>query len=333
MDMTTCQERFEEGAEAFMDYLALNRNLSAHTLRAYRRDVREFLEWLNAYLPQTWTDGSLSQLAEALRGIPSGFLAFLNARQLSRTTTARKTSALRTFFKFLVKERYFEARMLQVTFRRPRLQKRLPDFLLADDVRKLAETLRLQPESPIRRRNEAIIEVLFSSGLRVSELTSLNVEHVNWEEGELRVMGKGGRERISFVSRDALELLEKYFEYWPDLFSQGGEPVQPTPTSPFFLNCDGGRLSPRSVARMLDRTAKEAGLSKTLHPHIFRHSFATHLLNNGVDLRIVQELLGHVSIRSTQIYTHITTERLKRAYLKAHPRALENRRQPETPIS
>ncbi len=324
MDKNTCLERFGEGAEAFLDYLALNRNLSSHTLRAYRRDVTEFLEWLGAHLSEKWEEGSQGQLTEVLREIPAGFLAFLAARKLSRATVARKTSALKTFFKFLVRERYFEGRMLQVTFRRPRLQKKLPDFLSPEDVYRLLDVVSAQPESPLKYRNLAIIEVLFSSGLRVSELTALNLEHINWEEGELRVMGKGGRERISFVSRQALDRLEKYISHWPELAENGGDPVQPKPASPVFLNYEGGRLTTRSVARMLDAVAAEANLSKAMHPHIFRHSFATHLLNNGVDLRMVQELLGHVSIRSTQIYTHVTTERLKRAYLKAHPRALES---------
>ncbi len=319
---------FIEGAEAFLDYIALTRNLSPHTVRAYTRDIREFMAWLEEWLQLHLTEiseGYESPLSviregEVFRGISGDFILYLNTRQVSRSTIVRKTSALRTFFKFLIKERYFDSESLPTNFQRPRLQKKLPHFLSESEVTQLKTALLKglnTPEDVLRYRNLAIIEILFSSGIRVSELTALNFGDVLWEEGELHVLGKGGRERISFVSVEALSYLRRYKEGWPTLL-KGKQPVA---RSPVFLNYKGERISSRSVARMLLAIGKEAKLEKTLHPHMFRHSFATHLLNHGIDLRVVQELLGHVSIRSTQIYTHVTTERLRKAYLDAHPRA------------
>ena len=150
----------------------------------------------------------------------------------------------------------------------------------------------------------------------MGELAALDWEHIQWEQAEFRILGKGNRERVAFASQRAMNALLTYSESWEELAGKA-----PEVNSPLFLNKDGQRLNVRSVHRLLIDLGQSAGLDKAIHPHVFRHSFATHLLNHGVDLRVVQELLGHISIRSTQIYTHISTERLKRAYLKAHPRA------------
>ncbi len=331
---------FHEGAEAFVDYITLTRNLSIHTIRAYGRDLAEFLEWLSEWVTLqsyeeegTMTNGFLSgREAEMFRDIPGQFMVYLTTRKVAKSTVARKTSMLRTFFKFLIKERYFKSEQLPIRFQGPRLQKNLPYFLSEDEVTQLLSTLEHMPDSPLNRRNQAIIELLFSSGVRVSELTNLNFEDIQWEEGELHVRGKGGRERVSFMSPKALVFLKNYKNQWPELHWQERKQEKPKPTakSPVFLNYKGERITPRSVARMLLDVAEEAGLEKKLYPHLFRHTFATHLLNHGIDLRVVQELLGHVSIRSTQIYTHVTTERLRKAYLAAHPRAIPSRRISET---
>lgn len=301
-------ENFSEGAAAFFNHLSVTRNLSPHTLRAYQTDIEELLAWLPAYL----NEGNGGRLLE----IPGSYLAYLGGRNLSRTTLARKGSALKTFFKYLMKERYFESHALPVRFHRPKLQKKLPEFLSREEIDSILQALGREPDSPLKARNLAMVETLFSSGIRVSELIALEFQHVDWEQGELRIQGKGGRERIAFVSRRALEALHSYRNRWGDLSEKRAEP-----DSALFLNKDGDRLNVRSVRRMLNEAGEAAGIKKSMHPHVFRHSFATHLLNHGVDLRIVQELLGHVSIRSTQIYTHVSTERLKRAYMKAHPRA------------
>ena len=303
--------RFEEGATAFLNHLDLTRNLSPHTLRAYQADLRDFLNWLSTRMNDlSTTESSL------FRDMPSDYLGHLQGRRLSKTSINRKGSSLKTFFKFLMKERYFVEGMLPVLFHRPKQPKRLPEFLSQEEVARLLDAVSAEPPSPLRLRNLAMIHVLFSAGLRVGELTALDWGHVTPEEAELRIQGKGGRERLAFVSQQGMEALSAYKSVWPEL---GGQP--PQPASPVFLNRGGTRLNVRSIRRMLVTSGLAAGLRKSMHPHIFRHSFATHLLNNGVDLRYVQELLGHVSIRSTQIYTHVSTERLKRAYLQAHPRA------------
>jgi integrase/recombinase XerC len=323
------RDRFEEGAAAFVDYLDVARSLSPHTLRAYRTDIAEFLRWLPLY-HETEPDGSTRDETGApggagvigracshrLADVSTAYMNALSGRTLSKTSLARKGSALKTFFKFLIKERYFEEGALSVGFHRPKLGRRLPDFLTVQDVDALLDVLGWEPDSPLTRRNRAIIEVLFSSGIRVGELVGLNIEDFDAERAELRIRGKGGRERIAFVSRRAVDALAAYLRIWPSLSGHA-----PRAEHPLILNRDGERLDVRSVRRFLLALGQETGITRPLHPHAFRHGFATHLLNHGVDLRIVQELLGHVSIRSTQIYTHVSTERLKRAYLQAHPRA------------
>lgn len=305
-------ERFSDGLPAFLNYLSVTRNLSAHTLRAYQADLKDFTEWAATYLG----DASASGQATLFLEMPMAYFGYLNGKGLSKTSISRKGSSLKTFFKYLMKERYFEEGSLPILFHRPKQPKRLPDFLSPEEIERLIKAIAQAPPSPLRLRNLAMIHILFTAGIRVGELAALNWAHVNWEQAELRIQGKGGRERIAFVSQYGMEALSDYANAWTDL--SGREPL---PESPLFLNRDGDRLNVRSIRRMLTEFGEVAGIKKKLHPHIFRHSFATHLLNNGVDLRFVQELLGHVSIRSTQIYTHVSTERLKRAYLQAHPRA------------
>lgn len=305
-------ERFEEGAAAFLSYLDVTRNLSPHTLRAYQADTQAFLAWFPAFSPQI-PEGSRHN--SPFTGLASAYINFLAGQSLSKTSLARKGSSLKTFFKFLMKERYFEENSLPLAFHRPKLLRRLPDFLSASEIEQLLRTLEREPESPLKRRNRAMIELLFSSGIRVGEMAALDIGHVNWEESELIIQGKGGRERLAFFSQRAMTALLAYKAVWESIREK---PM--SAESPLFLNKDGERLNVRSIRRLLVELGTTAKLEKPLHPHVFRHSFATYLLDSGVDLRIVQELLGHISIRSTQIYTHVSTERLKRAYLKAHPR-------------
>jgi integrase/recombinase XerC len=306
-------ERFTEGATAFLSHLDVNRGLSPHTLRAYQSDISYFQQWLPAFIQEKQQDGRLDI---PLHDLPSAFISHLSGRKLSKTSMARKGSAIKSFFKFLMKERYFKEHALPLIFPRPKLPRRLPEFLSMDEVESLLLAVTKAPDSPLKLRNRAIVELLFSSGIRVGELVALDWGHISWEQAEFRILGKGDRERVAFASNRAMGALKAYANAWSELSE-----APSAYNSPFFLNKDGTRLNVRSVRRLLVELGKLAQLDKPLHPHVFRHSFATHLLNHGVDLRIVQELLGHISIRSTQIYTHISTERLKRAYLKAHPRA------------
>lgn len=306
-------ERFAEGVTAFLSHLDVSRGLSPHTLRAYQSDIAHFQEWLPGFMAERGQEGISGT---SLHDLPSAYISHLSALNLSKTSMARKGSAIKSFFKFLMKDRYFKENDLPLIFPRPKLPRRLPEFLSPDEIQTLLTAVARTPNSPLKLRNRAIIELLFSSGIRVGELIALNWEHVQWEQAEFRILGKGNRERMAFASQRAMDALSAYADSWEEL---GGKPS--AFNDPLFLNKDGGRLNVRSVHRLLNELGQAAGLDKPIHPHVFRHSFATHLLNHGVDLRIVQELLGHISIRSTQIYTHISTERLKRAYLKAHPRA------------
>lgn len=313
--------RFIDGVELFLSHLAINRNLSMQTVRAYQADLNGFIKWLD----------SVPVEKHPLIGLPGLYITSLMQKGLARSTLSRKLSSLKTYFKYLMKEGYFSGDALPLKFHRPKMLKRLPEFLNVDDIMRLiafTKSLVVTPEAAsltgnpkndvalLPLRNLAIVETLFSSGIRVSELAQLTFEQVDWVEGELRILGKGARERVAFISRDALNALIRYKSIWSKISGKTH-----TPKSVLFLNYDGGPLDVRSIRRVLNMLAEKADLGRKVHPHLFRHSFATHLLNNGVDLRVVQELLGHVSIRSTQIYTHLSTERLKKAYLKAHPRA------------
>jgi integrase/recombinase XerC len=342
--------------EAFITYLGVNRNLSSHTLRAYRYDIQEWITWLEVLLNEGNANSKASLVQnlvqeeelenerEQLRTLSRDYIAYLTTRQFSKSSIARKTASIQSFFKFLTKEQYLPQQGVAMKFQRPKLPKKLPEFLSPEEIHQLSQAATQSEEYPYARRNQAMIKLLFSSGIRVSELTSLDIQDLDWENAEFRVLGKGGKERVCFMSEEAIQALKNYQEERNALIEQffDSHPppsAKPKPSKqqkktqtqqprligpesgPLFLNRNGTRLTPRSVHRMLIKLAEEAGIAKKIYPHIFRHSFATHLLNHNVDLRVVQELLGHASIRSTQIYTHVTTERLKKAYLQAHPRA------------
>jgi integrase/recombinase XerC len=301
--------QFEVGQNEFLTYLDIARQLSKHTLRAYRVDLDNFTQWLD-----NQPDDPIPN-----KQLPSLYLADLARQGVARATIARRASCLKTFFKFLLKEEVFEVSDFNLRYHRPKLEQTLPDFLTPPEVEQLERYLQSWPADAWRERALSIVYTLFTSGIRVSELVGLNVGSVDWDSGDIRVQGKGGRERVAFVSARALTQLQRWKTYLHEML---GEPRQPLhEETPLFINQRGDRLTDRSVHRYLVQWGKAAGLLRPLHPHLFRHSFATHLLNSGVELRLVQELLGHVSIRSTQIYTHVSTERLKEAFLAAHPRA------------
>lgn len=307
--------RFAQGKEEFLVSLGLHRDLSANTLRAYGKDLDGFLTWLGEHPVDT-------RELDALHRIPGQYTQYLHGQQLAKSSIARKLSALKMFFKFLIKEQIFELGELSLQFQGPKQMKKLPGFLSVEELERMKDVVLGDSGSwrnlaPIDMRDFLILEVLFSSGLRVAELVGITVGDIALGEGEVRVLGKGRKERITFISPGAMAVMGLYLKQaLPEL--KGG-PI--TPGDAVFMNYQGTPLSTRSVHRLLTKIAREAGLSQRISPHTFRHSFATHLLNHGVDLRVVQELLGHASIRTTQIYTHVTTERLKRAYLQAHPRA------------
>src|SRR5205085_3995226 len=231
------------------------------------------------------------------------FLAYLYGQNYTKSTTARKLATLRSFFKFLIRRGMVSVNPLS-TIRTPKQEKRLPKCLDLEQVQKLLEAP--NDTELLGARDRAMLEVLYSSGIRVSELVELETSDLDLQEGILRVKGKGRKDRLTPIGSQAIKALQRYFEMRQ---TGGGQPM----TGRVFLNKHGESLSTRSVRRKLDKYLVQAGLDPGISPHTLRHSFATHLLNNGADLRSVQELLGHQSLSTTQIYTHLSTGRMKDA--------------------
>ncbi|MCX5797875.1 MAG: tyrosine recombinase [Elusimicrobia bacterium] len=287
--------------QRFLMHLRGFRNYSPHTLRAYGADLEQFRRSLGDPEP-----------AAIDRNEVRAYLAQLQARgNLGRNTVLRKVSALRAFFRFLRREGVMDQDPF-CALPLPRKASRLPKFLTESEISELlAQTGPQQPSC--RERDRAILELLYSSGLRRSELASLNVGDVDFVSGFVRVMGKGSRERLVPVGHAALSCLREYLRQRGPSSAKG--------ESPLFLNSRGLRLSDAGVAFLLKGWLRRAGWLKTVTPHALRHSFATHLLNSGCDLRSVQEMLGHKSLATTQIYTHVSLEKLKEVYSRSHPRS------------
>lgn len=283
--------------------LQMAQNRSSHTVKAYQSDLLQFLDF--AASVQGLEPEALDVCSIDVQSVRS-FLANLAEKGLARKSMARKLAALRTFFKFLAREGVVAANPVK-RVASPKLGRKLPDFLYWQDVEKLLNTA--DTESLLGLRDQAVLEVLYGSGLRVSELVQLNRPDIDQGALLLRVRGKGMKERVVPFTRPALTALGKYLSA-----RQDNNPA-------VFLNRSGSRLTERSVRRILDKLVVKASLEQHVHPHMLRHSFATHLLDRGADLRSVQELLGHEKLSSTQIYTHLTRARLKEVYREAHPRA------------
>jgi len=275
------------------------KNASPHTVTNYEIDLREFFELAK--------DRDLREIDYLFI---RKFLAALVEKKYSKSSIARKLSCIRSFFKFLVREDVIKNNPC-AGVATPKKEKKLPDFLEVQEIERLLNSI--EGDSFSARRDCAILETLYSSGLRVSELVGLNFAETDLLGGVLRIRGKGKKERLVPVGKKAQEALEAYLEKKPS--GQGGS------SDAVFLNRRGTRLTDRSVRRILLKYARKIGLGKEIFPHMLRHSFATHLLDRGADLRSVQELLGHESLSTTQIYTHVTTKRLKEVYDAAHPRA------------
>ena len=284
--------------DKYLTHIEHNKNFSTQTLRAYRSDLSQYLAFLNAE--------DCPSLGDASKLLLRKFLALLKKQNYSKATVARKLACIRSLYKYLCREGILELNPLE-SIRTPKQDKRLPHFMSVNDV----ETLLNIPEqnTVLGIRDKAIMETLYSTGIRVSELVGMNVVDVDFFNEVVKVKGKGKKERLAPIGNHALHAIRLYLDK-----RNSDKPA-------LFLNHHGGRLTDRSVARMLEKYVKIGGMCSTISPHTFRHSFATHLLDNGADLRSVQELLGHANLSTTQIYTHVTTERLKQVYNKAHPRA------------
>jgi tyrosine recombinase XerC len=296
-----------ETASAFLRACEAERDLSPHTVAAYRRDLDQFAEWLSR--------GRIEALDAVDRRALRRYVAFLDARGLARRSIARKISAIRSMLAWAVTHELVEANAAE-DVPVPKLDRTLPKVFRPADAARLCE---LPPgDEPSGQRDRAVLELLYGSGLRVAELCGLDVDDVDVSAARLRVTGKGRKQRQVPMTGPACRAVEAYVAGGRRELLRAGTP--PAARHALFLNSRGGRLGPRSVRSMLARYLSAEGVAP-VGPHALRHSFATHLLDGGADLRVVQELLGHASLATTQIYTHVSTERLKAVYEQSHPRA------------
>jgi integrase/recombinase XerC len=320
--------------EEFLNYLKFEKRFSEHTAKCYGADLRQFVDFLSwrseqrsptaEIISPDQPDGTQSHdsaqsnrfLIETNTDDVRAYLALLNEKQYSKATIARKLATLRSFFKFLVKRGRLAMNPVSAV-RTPKQEKKLPKFLEYEEVKRLLETPSL--DNWLGARDRAIMETLYSTGMRVSELVALNMDDVDFLGEVVHVRGKGKKERIAPISSAALQVIQHYMEFR----NKRARSNDNFDSRVLFVNKHGGRLSTRSVRRKMDKYLTMAGLDPSISPHTLRHSFATHMLNNGADLRSVQELLGHQSLSTTQIYTHLGTTKLKEVYQEAHPREHE----------
>jgi integrase/recombinase XerC len=285
--------------EKFLTFIDIEKNYSSHTILNYKLDLVEFVDFIED-----------KPLEKVEYNDFRRFLAQLRSNQFKPRTLARKLSSIRSLFKFLQREGYIKENPA-VLLMTPKLDKTLPKFLSEVEITQLIEAPKLLKYAG--QRDRAIFETLYSSGLRVSELVSLNIDHIDFIGNIIKVMGKGKKERIVPIGDQALKEIRGYLPLRP--IKEGIK------ERAVFLNKNGRRLTDRSIRNIINKHMLMTSLKMKVSPHVVRHSFATHLLNRGADLRSVQELLGHVNLSTTQIYTHITTDRLKSVYDKAHPHA------------
>ncbi len=297
----------QAAVEGFLRYLRIERNASPLTLKSYRSDLARLLQFLVS------TEAGLHEPQDVSIGQLRAYVADLHQQGYARTTIARRLASLRSLFEYCRREKLVESNPARA-LRTPRQGRRLPHFLSTEQVAKLLETP--SEDQPAGLRDRAILETLYSAGLRVSELVSLDLADWDRDSNVLRVRGKGRKERIAPVGRFAAAAILDWLEH-----RQTDNSPSATDGDAMFLNRFGRRLSARSVGRMLEKHIAAAGLDQLTSPHTLRHSFASHMLDGGADLRSVQELLGHKSLTTTQIYTHVSTRRLRETYDRAHPHA------------
>jgi integrase/recombinase XerC len=298
----------EAALAEFLHHLAVEKNSSAHTVKSYREDLTQAVEFFRER--QGGTTPRPEQLTTRLL---RAYLAWLHEQGYAKSTIARRLAAMRSWCRFLCRRGELGSNPAD-GLRGPRQDRKLPHFVSCEDMMRLLETP--TAETPLGTRDRALLETLYSAGLRVSELTGLNVGDVDLDEGLATVRGKGRRERLAMLGIPAVERIQAWLEQRAVLLGLRAD-RQPA----LFLNRHGTRLTSRSVGRLLEKYLALAGLDPRTSPHTLRHSFATHLLDAGADIRSVQELLGHRSLGTTQIYTHVSTQRLRDSYHKAHPRA------------
>jgi integrase/recombinase XerC len=311
-----------EHVKAFLEHLRLNENASAHTVRAYESDLSQYVTYLAQQLNRRQSDLVPADLDHAAA---RGFLGSLHARGNTKASAARKLSAIRAFGRYLRREGVLEADPAALVGA-PKREQRIPAHLAVDEMSKLLETPDVT--TPLGRRDRAILELFYASGLRLSELVGLDLEDVNLSSRVVRVLGKGRKERIVPFNRTAGEAIrawladrEQFLNVTYGLRQRGQTPRGRRAVDPLFVNYRGGRLSTRSVDKLVRRYVASCSTRYGISPHALRHSFATHLLEAGADLRAIQELLGHARLSTTQRYTHVNLGQLMESYRKAHPKA------------
>lgn len=297
----------KQDLEDFKSYILVEKNFSEHTAKAYYADILAYLIWLDE---TGCEEVSLPKVRE--------YLHHIQIYNYKKTTLARKIASLRTFYKYLHREKKVETNpaMNLISPKRPRS---LPKFITMEEIEQILNNINI--DTPAGYRNRTILELLWASGMRVSELSGLNFGNLNLENNEITVFGKGAKERIILITDRAKSYLKTYINTVRSLVAKDYTLPPVTDESPVFINKTGYRLQTKTIRNVINETVEKIELPKHVTPHMFRHSFATHLIENGADLRVVQELLGHASISNTQIYTHISTQHMKEVYDETHPRA------------
>lgn len=295
----------QELLQSFTLFLSTEKNYSEHTVSAYVKDVTDFCVFLE-----------LEEISVATVNYQAVRLYFthLYEKRLARNTVARLISSLRSFYQFLLREKHVKENPFH-GLSLPKQEQRLPNFLYEEEMASLFEICDIS--KPLGQRDQAILELLYATGIRVSECSQLDLDHVDFTLSMILVYGKGRKERYVPFGAFALEALQRYVQDGREKLVTASDSEQ----TALFLNYRGGRLSARSFRTILQKIVQRTSLHKKVSPHVLRHTFATHMLNEGADLRSVQELLGHAQLSTTQIYTHVTKERLKTAYMNHHPRA------------
>jgi integrase/recombinase XerC len=302
----------EKEIRDFAVYMEMERNLSAHTIKSYLTDLRQFQIYVQGNVQSRESFGRINiNMPDHL--LIRSYLRALYRQKVKKSTVARKIAAVRSFFKYLLREGMVETNPAEF-IRAPLPEKHIPAFLSVDEI---LAVLNIEfKDDLLGARDRALMELFYSSGIRLGELTGLNVGDISFSQGLLKVRGKGKKERIVPVGGPALSAIQSYLKILAGV--SANRVIQ---DGPLFVNSRGGRLTSRSVARIVDKVVRISGISRKISPHALRHSFATHLMNAGADLRAIQELLGHESLSTTQKYTSVGIDRLMEVYDNAHPRA------------
>ena len=294
----------DELFQKYIKHLQVERGISTYTVRNYSTDIQGFLDFLGS--------NGVTSLSKVDRAMMRRYLGWLQEQGIARGSISRKLSALRSFYRYLMRENLVNSEPMS-SLSAPKLEQRLPTFLSIEDAVRLVEAP--DTSTPNGMRDRAILELLYAAGLRLSEIVDLNIGDIDLNSRQIRAWGKGSKERIVLMGRPAAEALRRYLK-------SGRTRLQGKKKTPaLFLNRFGERIARRRIEYIIKKYAVKSGLDMRVYPHILRHTFATHMLDGGADLRSVQELLGHARLATTQVYTHVSQNQIRRTYLAAHPRS------------